>query len=47
VFSPGGLGSCQKLYDVDFAEIVIAALDRKVALQSREPKLDNAHLATV
>ena len=33
VFSPGGLGSCQSLYNVNFAEIVIEALERKVAVR--------------
>ena len=33
VFSPGGLGSCQALYDTDFAEVVINDLERKVALR--------------
>src|SRR6478735_1513014 len=28
VFSPGGLGSCQALYDVDFASAVIEALEQ-------------------
>ena len=30
VFSPGGLGSCLQLYDVDFAPAVIEDLERKV-----------------
>jgi glutathione synthase len=48
VFSPGGLGSCQKLYDVDFTETVIEALERKVALRPNYgPTLDNARLATL
>ncbi len=48
VFSPGGLGTCQTLYDVDFAEAVIAALERKVALRPHYPtNLDNARLATL
>jgi glutathione synthase len=33
VFSPGGLGSCQALYDVDFAPAIIEDLERKVALR--------------
>ena len=33
VFSPGGLGSCEKLYDVDFAPAIIEDLARKVALR--------------
>jgi glutathione synthase len=28
VFSPGGLGSAQQLYDTDFAEVVIEELER-------------------
>jgi glutathione synthase len=48
VFSPGGLGSCQTLYDVDFAEVVIAALERKVALRPHYgTNLDNPRLATL
>jgi glutathione synthase len=30
VFSPGGLESCRRLYDVDFTEVVAAELERKV-----------------
>ena len=33
VFSPGGLGSCQSLYDVDFAPAIIEDLERKVMLR--------------
>ncbi len=48
VFSPGGLGSCQKLYDVDFTEPVIAALERKIALRTHyTTDVDNARLATL
>jgi glutathione synthase len=48
VFSPGGLGSCQTLYDVNFAEVVIAALERKVALRAHyDTTIDNARLATL
>jgi glutathione synthase len=47
VFSPGGLGSCQRLYDVDFTEPVIAALARKVELRTTSPDLDNIQLATL
>jgi len=48
VFSPGGLGSCQALYDVDFASAVIEALERKIALRAAYgTTLDNAHLATL
>ena len=48
VFSPGGLGSAQRLYDVDFADIIVEALERKVALRShyggRLPNVDLAAL---
>ena len=48
VFSPGGLGSCQKLYGVDFADAVVAALERKVEMRSHSgPHLDNVRLATL
>lgn len=48
VFSPGGLGSCQTLYGVNFAEAVIEALERKVALRPHYgTALDNARLATL
>jgi glutathione synthase len=48
VFSPGGLGSCQTLYDVNFAESVIAALERKIALRAHYgTTVDNARLATL
>jgi glutathione synthase len=30
VFSPGGLGSCEQLYGVDFAETVIEELEHKL-----------------
>ena len=47
VFSPGGLGSSQQLYDVDFTQPVIEALERKVELRRSYPNLDNARLATL
>jgi glutathione synthase len=48
VFSPGGLGSCQKLYGENFADAVITALERKVDLRPHcGPHFDNAHLATL
>lgn len=47
VFSPGGLGSSQELYEVDFTQPVIEALERKVELRSSYPNLDNARLATL
>lgn len=47
VFSPGGLGSCQHLYDTNFAVTVIEDLERKVELQRLYgAALDNQHLAT-
>ena len=48
VFTPGGLGSCQALYDVDFAPAVIADLERKrrIALHYGS-ELDNLRLATL
>jgi glutathione synthase len=48
VFSPGGLGSCQRLYGADFAEAVIRDLERKVGLfEHYGPSLDNRRLATL
>ncbi|MGD8148875.1 N-formylglutamate amidohydrolase [Ornithinimicrobium sp. Y1694] len=48
VFSPGGLGSCQGLYDVDFAPAVIADLEHKVAMRAHYGRqLPNASLATL
>jgi glutathione synthase len=48
VFSPGGLGSCQRLYGADFAEAVIRDLERKVGLYDHYgPSLDNRRLATL
>lgn len=47
VFSPGGLGTSQNLYEVDFTEPVIEALERKVELRRHYPGLDNAHMATL
>jgi glutathione synthase len=48
VFSPGGLGTCEKLYGVNFADAVVAALERKVELRPHcGPHLDNARLATL
>ena len=29
VFSPGGLESCRRLYDIDFTEVVVAELERR------------------
>ncbi|NLE97861.1 MAG: glutathione synthase [Propionibacterium sp.] len=48
VFSPGGLGSCQELYDVDFAPAIIADLERKVNMRKHYGgQLANAALATM
>jgi glutathione synthase len=47
VFSPGGLGSSQHLYEVDFTQPVIEALERKVELRRSYPQLPNARLATL
>ena len=48
VFTPGGLGSCQALYDVDFAPAVIADLERKRRIaQHYGSELDNLRLATL
>jgi glutathione synthase len=48
VFSPGGLGSCQHLYDVDFAEAVVEALEAKVELRRHYgATIDNTRLATL
>ena len=48
VFTPGGLGSCQALYDVDFAPAVIADLERKMRVRGHYgAELDNGALATL
>ena len=47
VFSPGGLGSSQHLYEVDFTQPVIEALERKIELRRSYPELSNARLATL
>jgi glutathione synthase len=48
VFSPGGLGSCEQLYGIDFTEPVIADLERKLALRDHYGNaLDNRRLATL
>ncbi|GAA3606985.1 glutathione synthase [Marihabitans asiaticum] len=48
VFSPGGLGSCQALYDVDFSPAIIDDLERKVAMRRHYPgALPNVRLATL
>nr|NLD40245.1 glutathione synthase [Actinomycetales bacterium] len=46
VFSPGGFGSCENLYGVNFTPAVIEDLERKVAVrQHYGPELTNARLA--
>ncbi len=48
VFSPGGLGSAQKLEGVNFTEAVLDALENKVAYMSYyERKFDNREMATL
>ena len=48
LFSPGGLGSCERLYGTSFVDPVLDALERKVALRDRDgATLDNARLATL
>ena len=46
VFSPGGLGSAQRLYEVDFAPAIIEELERKVDIRQHYPEIDNVRLAT-
>lgn len=48
VFSPGGLGSCQALYDVDFAPAIIENLEHKVRMRRHYGRqLSNTALATL
>lgn len=48
VFSPGGLGSCQALYDVDYAPAIIENLEHKVSMRRHYgAQLPNASLATL
>ncbi|MBD3176878.1 MAG: glutathione synthase [Armatimonadia bacterium] len=48
VFSPGGLGSAQKLEGVSFAQAVIHALERKVKyMQFYRRNFDNVEMATL
>lgn len=47
VFSPGGLGICQSLYEVDFTEAVIEALERKCDVRRHYAhSLSNPNVAT-
>jgi glutathione synthase len=48
VFSPGGLGSSQALYDVDFAPAIIDDLERKTRIRGDYgPEMTNAQFATI
>ena len=47
VFSPGGLGSCQSLYGVDFAPAIIESLEHKVSMRAHYSDLVNRKLATL
>ena len=48
VFSPGNLGSCSRLAGVDFADPILDAIERKVAIAAQyERSFDNRHLATL
>ena len=48
VFSPGGLGSSQNIYDVDFTPRIIEDLERKVRMRSHYPQgLPNKALAAM
>lgn len=48
VFSPGGLGSCQSLYEVDFTTAIIEDLQRKVQMRGHYgAQLPNKSLATL
>ena len=48
VFTPGGLGSCQALYEHDYATAIIEDLERKLLVRERYgDALGNAALATL
>ncbi|WP_394276854.1 glutathione synthetase [Luteococcus sp.] len=48
VFTPGGLGSSQNIYDVDFTPAIIKDLERKVRMRSHYPRgLANKALAAM
>jgi glutathione synthase len=48
VFSPGGLGTCETLYDVRFVDAVVDALEHKVDLQARyRGAIENVDLAVL
>ena len=46
VFSPGGLGSAESLYEVNFAPRIIEELERKVRIRHHYPEIHNRRLAT-
>jgi len=48
VFSPGGLGSCERLYSADFVSPVLDAIERKVDLRRHYgSRIENVRLATL
>jgi glutathione synthase len=48
IFSPGGLGSVERLTGVDFCEIIIRDLQRKVKYrQYYGSRISNVHIATL
>ncbi len=46
VFSPGGLGSAESLYGVNFAPRIIEELEHKVRIRKHYPEIGNRRLAT-
>jgi glutathione synthase len=48
VFSPGGLNTCQRAEKVDFAQAIVAAIERKVEVAKHDPDVfDNRRLAVM
>jgi glutathione synthase len=48
VFSPGGLGSAQRMEGVNFTQAVLDALERKVEYSRfYDRRFDNVHMATL
>ncbi|AQX15544.1 glutathione synthetase [Tessaracoccus lapidicaptus] len=47
VFSPGGLGSCQSLYEENFSVAIIEDLERKLDIRRHNPGIGNVDLATL
>ncbi len=47
VFSPGGLGSCQALYEENFAVPIIRDLERKLDIRRHHADITNVNLATL